>query len=71
MKFYSFTEEVSTEFDSVDVLNNDETKRTEKVFRQTVNGNDWQNAVAFTWSEAGEAQASVRYTKGRWRCSSI
>ena len=64
MKFYPFTEETDTEYSDVTVKITSSSNRTDKVFRQTVKSNDWQNAVAFTWGASGESQTGVRYLKG-------
>ena len=37
---------------------------TEKTFRQTCRGTSWQNAVAFSWNDAGREVAVVTYEKG-------
>ncbi len=64
MKFYAFTEETDTVFADADVYITTAANQTEKAFIQTFNGAVWQNAVAFSWSEAGGNQAYVKYMEG-------
>ena len=63
MNFYPMTEEATTEF--LDVFKAEQYSRTtEKAFRQTYKGTDWQNAVAFAWNDKGETVAFVQYAEG-------
>ena len=63
MNFYPMTEEATTEF--LDVLKVEQySVGTEKAFRQTYTGTDWQNAVAFAWNDAGSEVAPVQYQEG-------
>ena len=63
MNFYPMTEESTTEF--LDVFKADQYARTtEKAFRQTYKGTQWQNAVAFAWNDKGEEVAFVQYLEG-------
>ncbi|MBE6986697.1 MAG: hypothetical protein E7433_04645 [Ruminococcaceae bacterium] len=63
MNFYPMTDETTTEFVAVETLTRD-AKTTEKTFRQTYKGTDWQNAVAFAWNDKGEEVAYVTYMEG-------
>ncbi len=60
MNFYPFTQGTATTFEDVSVTNR-YTQYLEKGFRQQYYGSQWQNAVAFSWDDAGGTAAKVRY----------
>ena len=66
MRFYPLTTEgVTTTFGDVQYLKyHVTTTTTEKAFSQTATTSSWQNAVAFTWDDYGNAQPCIAYEKG-------
>ena len=66
MNFFPLTDDTATSFEDVTVYTATSSTATkdEKTFRQTYKGTEWQNAVAFSWNDAGSEAAYVKYVVG-------
>ena len=64
MNFFPFTANVETVFEDVTVYGSSGGTAPEEAFRQIYTGTNWQNAVAFSWQDAGLEPHYVSYEGG-------
>lgn len=61
MQIYPFTDVTNNSYETVICHADDDFIYQKDTLRQTYNGSEWQNAIAFSWNDIGKDTAYVRY----------